>query len=99
MLQDSPNKNHLLLQLALLIELGADPIVLVVRELLSRSALRFDTIGLLPVEVKHLLDLLVSRRQDILDDRHQQGGLSGRCGSAWVSSRNGESLIRDVELT
>ena len=48
-----PNKNHLLLEVALLIELGAD----------------------LPVEVKHLFELLVSAWTNILDDWHKQIGL------------------------
>ena len=84
-MQDSPDKDHFLLQLALLVELGADPVVLVISKRLRRSPSKVGIIDLLPVEMKHLLDLLVSRRQDILDDRHQQGGLSEQVGSARIS--------------
>lgn len=62
---DSPDQDHLLLKLAIFIEFRADP---------TRQAFLFRSLQVhsLPVKVQHLLDLLVPRRHNILDDRHEQ---------------------------
>lgn len=63
---NSPNQNHLLLQLARFIELWTDP---------DRQRYVMS-VCLLPIEMKHLLDLLIPRRHHKLDDWHEQRRLS-----------------------
>jgi hypothetical protein len=48
-----PNENHLVLQFAVLIKLGADP------TWSAEVGLQALSVYLLPIEVQHLLDLLV----------------------------------------
>ncbi|KAI3494698.1 hypothetical protein L1887_40514 [Cichorium endivia] len=65
-----PNEDHLLLEVALFVELGAD----------------------LPVEVEHLLELLVTAGQDILDDGHEQVGLGRAVEGGYDDASEGLEL-------
>jgi hypothetical protein len=69
----APDKDHLLLELSCVVELGADPTRVVSGTAQSAHGLRLGSrlAHSLPVEVQHLLDLLVTGRHDILDDRHE----------------------------
>ena len=65
-----PDKDHLLLQLPIVVQFGADP---------TRSAMRsralisqLARLHSLQVKVQQFLDLLVSRRHNKLDDWHEQ---------------------------
>ena len=61
--------------------------------LLALSALP-NKLDSLPVEVKHLLDLLVSRRHDVLDDRHEQGRLNSKIRTPPCKEARGHGRLR-----
>lgn len=72
--QDSPNQDHFLLELSLFVQLGADPILHISN---AHAYVRFAQYSL-PVKVQHLLDLLVSRGKNVLNDWHEKGCLRQR---------------------
>ena len=68
--KDSPNKNHLLLEVALVVQLGAN----------------------LPVEVEHLLELLVPAGHDILNDGHEERWLRAAVEGGYDDTSEGLEL-------
>lgn len=72
----SHDEDHLLFQLAVLVQFRADPEGTEVSERFQdRKGTSEREDDSLPVEGEHLLELLVLVREDVLDDGHEEVGL------------------------